>query len=158
MSCTHVTCHVRMSHVMYLCHIPTVRSFTCNDNHILTNFRDKVKHKLCDVTCHVISHVMCYVTCHVSYHVSWQKSCNVKYLATHILLLNNYFTKTNYSVKCNVSMSQVMYPCHKSSTHVTCHVSMSHVMYPFHMSCIHVTCHVFMYPCHMSGIHITFQQ
>ena len=70
-----------------------------------------------------------------------QKSCNVKYLATHMLLivLNNYLTLTNITV-----LSQVMYPCHKSCTHVTCHVPMSHVMYPYNMSCIYVTCHVFM--------------
>ena len=136
MSCIHVTCHVPMSHVMYLCHIPTVRSFTCNDNHILTNF-----YKL--VTCYVMWHVMSYhiscvmshvmsrVTCQVSCHVSWHKSSNVKYLATHILLivLNNYLT--NLTI-----LSNVMYPCHKSCTHVTCHVSMWHVM-------------IVMYPCHM---------
>ena len=79
-----------------------------------------------------ISHIMCYVSCHVtcyvSSHKSWHKSCNVKYLATHTLLivLNNYLT--NLTI-----LSNVIYQCHKSCTHVTCHVS-----------CIHVTCHVSM--------------
>ena len=94
-----------------------------------------MSHVMCHVTCHM-SCVMSSVTCYVSCHVSWHKSSNVKYLATHILLivLNNYLT----------ILSNVMYPCHKSCTHVTSHVPMSHVMYPCHMSCIHFACHVFM--------------
>ena len=91
-------------------------------------------------------------TCHISCHWSCHKSCNVKYLATHILVLNNNLT----------ILSNVMYPCHKSCTHVICHASMLHVMHPFHMSCIHVTCRVpmshVMYPCLMSCIHFTFKQ
>ena len=76
-------------------------------------------------------HVCFVVTC----YVSWHKSCNVKYLATHTLLivLNDYLTNltilSNVMYPCHKSCTHVMYPCPMSCVHVTCHVSMSHVMY-----------------------------